>query len=124
LGEGTVSAFNPKVIRASAGSVFRLPFIQAKLKEFLGTLHHHSFRIMATSSHRGAPLNEIDLTQRVAIMIGNEGAGIPRDLTSVIDDTVAIPHSPKVESLNAGIAASILLYEASRQRGAGSPPRP
>jgi TrmH family RNA methyltransferase len=122
LCEGTVSAFNPKVIRASAGSAFRLPFIRTKLKEFLNTLHDQQFRIMATSSHRGLPLSEINLTQKAAIVIGNEGAGIPRDLASEIDDTVAIPHSPKVESLNAGIAASILLYEAARQRG--SVPQP
>lgn len=120
LGEGTVSPFNPKVIRASAGSVFRLPVIRATLKDFLHTLHSQQFRIAATSSHRGVTLNEVDLTHKIAVLIGNEGAGIPRELAHAVNQTIAIPHSFKVESLNAGIAASIVLYEASRQRNSAS----
>jgi TrmH family RNA methyltransferase len=51
------------------------------------------------------------------IVVGNEGAGVPAEILSMADELVTIPHSPRVESLNAGIAASILLYEAARQRG-------
>jgi RNA methyltransferase, TrmH family len=116
LGEGTVSPFNSKVVRASAGSLFRVPFIRGKLEEVMPELRQHGFRLLATSSHKGASLNEADFTPPLVLFIGREGAGVPGDLLVKMDGVVAIPHSPKVESLNAGVAASILLYEASKKR--------
>ena len=116
LGEGTVSSFNSKVIRASAGSVFRLPIVQTKLAAILHQLRELGLRLIATSSHKGTPLDQARLTGPLAIFIGSEGAGLPRDLLAEMTDTVVIPHSPTVESLNAGVAASIVLYEAARQR--------
>ena len=115
LGEGTVNPFNSKVIRASAGSVFRLPFVQIKLPEVLDQMRHLGLRLIATSSHKGTPLDQAMLSGPLAIFIGSEGAGLPRELLAQMTDTVAIPHSPTVESLNAGVAASIVLYEAARQ---------
>jgi len=116
LGEGTVSPFNSKVIRASAGSVFRLPVVQAKLQETLDQMRERGLRLIATSSHKGTPLDQANLTGPLAVFIGSEGAGLPRDLLAEMTEMVAIPHSPNVESLNAGVAASIVLYEAARQR--------
>ena len=123
LGEGTVSAFNSKVVRASAGSVFRLPIIHgqgksgtAKLEEVSQKLRSQGVRLIATSSHKGAPLDQADLASPAAIFFGNEGSGLPRDLMAKMDEVIAIPHTPQVESLNAGVAASIVLYEAARQR--------
>jgi TrmH family RNA methyltransferase len=115
LGEGTVNPFNSKVIRASAGSVFRLPMVQAKLLGTLNQMRELGLRLIATSSHKGTPLDQATLTGPLAIFIGSEGAGLPRELLAQMTDTVAIPHSPTVESLNAGVAASIVLYEAARQ---------
>jgi TrmH family RNA methyltransferase len=115
LGEGTVSPFNSKVIRASAGSVFRLPIVQAKLAGTLDQMRDLGLRLIATSSHKGTPLDQAKLTGPLAIFIGSEGAGLPRELLAEMTETVAIPHSPSVESLNAGVAASILLYEIVRQ---------
>jgi TrmH family RNA methyltransferase len=116
LGEGTVSAFNSKVVRASAGSVFRLPIARVKLAKILPQVRSSGLRLVATSSHKGMPLNEAKLTGPLAIFIGSEGAGLPHDLLFEMDETLAIPHSEHVESLNAGVAASIVLYEAARQR--------
>jgi TrmH family RNA methyltransferase len=116
LGERTASHFNSKVVRASAGSVFREPIIRAPLLETISTLKEHGFRAIATSSHKGRPLDELNLRGRVLLLIGGEGAGLPPAITAQADELVTIPHSPRVESLNAGIAASILLYEAARQR--------
>ena len=119
-GEGTVSPFNSKVIRASAGSVFRLPLVVAKsaggLEEVCARFKAHGVRLLATSSHKGTSLDEANLAGSVAIFVGNEGSGVPRDLISRMDETIAIPHTPQVESLNAGVAGSIVLYEAARQR--------
>ena len=118
LGEKTASHFNPKVVRASAGSVFREPVIRVPLLEAVGRLKEHRVRVVATSSHKGKPAHEIDFNGPVALLIGSEGAGLPPAVAAQADELVTIPHSPRVESLNAGIAASILLYEAARQRKA------
>jgi TrmH family RNA methyltransferase len=116
LGEGTVSPFNAKVVRASAGSIFRVPMIRGKLDAVCSQLCAQEIRLVATSSHKGTPLGEARLTGSLAMFIGNEGSGLPRDLTTRMDEVVVIPHAPQVESLNAGVATSILLYEAARQR--------
>jgi len=116
LGEKTVSHFNPKTVRGSAGSLFRQPLIRVKLGESMSALKEHGVRVLATSSHKGKPLQEADFTGAAMIVVGNEGAGVPAEILAMADELVTIPHSPRVESLNAGIAASILLYEAARQR--------
>jgi RNA methyltransferase, TrmH family len=116
LGEGTVGAYNNKVVRASAGSVFRVPIARTALASVTELLREKSFRLLATSSHKGVALPQADLRGDTAIFIGNEGAGIDKKLLSQMDELLMIPHSPKVESLNAGVAASILLYEAARER--------
>ena len=123
LGEGTVSPFNSKVVRASAGSVFRLPMVHAhgksaadKLEEVAEKLRTQGVRLIATSSHKGTALDQADLTGTTALFFGNEGAGLPRELMGRMDEFLSIPHTPLVESLNAGVAASIVLYEAARQR--------
>jgi TrmH family RNA methyltransferase len=116
LGEKTVSYFNSKTVRGSAGSLFRQPLLRVKLNESITTLKQHGVRVLTTSSHKGKPLHEADFTGAVMVVVGNEGAGVPAEILSLADELVMIPHSPRVESLNAGIAASILLYEAARQR--------
>lgn len=114
--ENTVSAWNWKAVRASAGSLFRLPSVKAKLSDSISHLRKGGIAVLAMSSHKGRSITEIDLTRPVALMIGNEGAGVPKDVLAQADEVVVIPHSEKVESLNAGIAASVVLYEASLQR--------
>jgi RNA methyltransferase, TrmH family len=114
LGEGTVSPFNSKVVRGSAGSIFRLPVLRAKLGNVLPRLREKGVRLVATSSHKGVPLPKANLAGPVAVLIGGEGAGVPRDWISKADELVAIPHAAQLESLNAGVAASIVLYEIAR----------
>jgi TrmH family RNA methyltransferase len=119
LGEGTAGPFNSKVIRASAGSVFRLPLAKTKLAEALPQMRAQGLRLVATSSHKSKPLGEVELSGPLAIFIGSEGAGLPRELLAQMHEVVAIPHSANVESLNAGVAASIVLYEVARKRALG-----
>ncbi len=73
-------------------------------------------RVLATSSHKGTAISQADLRGPVALIVGNEGAGLSKDVLVQADELVAIPQSARVESLNAGIAASVILYEAARQR--------
>jgi RNA methyltransferase, TrmH family len=121
LGERTVSAWNWKAIRASAGSMFRVPMAKVELAAALQEAKRRGVRVLATSSHKGTLISDSDLRDPVALMVGNEGAGLSKDLLVQADEIIAIPQSAKVESLNAGIAASIVLYEAARQRS--SPPQ-
>ena len=120
LGEGTVSPFNSKVIRASAGSIFRLPVVIAKsaggMEKICATMRSAEVRLIATSSHKGAALDQANLTGPVAIFVGSEGSGLSRELLAQVDELVTIPHATQVESLNAGVAGSLVLYEAARQR--------
>ncbi len=114
LTEGTVSPYNSKVLRGSAGSIFRLPLLQISSAELIPLLRAQGVRLIATSSHHGTPLPKISWTLPLAIFIGNEGAGLSRELMREMNDTLVIPQAPQVESLNAGVAASIVLYEAAR----------
>lgn len=124
LGEGTVSPFNSKVIRASAGSIFRLPVVIAKsaggMEKICATMRSAGARLLATSSHKGAALDQAKLTGPVAIFVGSEGSGLSRELLAQVDELVTIPHAAQVESLNAGVAGSLMLYEAARQRRSAS----
>ena len=114
LTEGTVSPYNSKVLRGSAGSIFRLPLLQISSAELIPLLRARGVRLLATSSHQGTPLPQIKWTLPLAIFIGNEGAGLSRELTRQMDETLVIPQAKQVESLNAGVAASIVLYEAAK----------
>jgi len=115
LTEGTVSPYNSKVLRGSAGSIFRLPFVRIASLELIPLLCSRGVRLLATSSHQGTPLPQIAWTLPFAIFIGNEGAGLSRELSRQMDETLVIPQAAQVESLNAGVAASIVLYEAARK---------
>src|SRR6266849_9043636 len=95
LGEGTVSPFNSKLVRASAGSVFRVPIARTKLHATLGAMRAQGLRLIATSSHKGFALPEAKFTGPLGIFIGSEGGGLPRDLISEMDEVVVIPHSSK-----------------------------
>ena len=116
LGEHTVSALNPKAVRAAAGSLFRLPVLRTKLAEVIPQLRERGVRLVASSSHRGGRLEQADLSGPLAIFVGSENAGIPKDVLKQMAEVVAIPQAPQVDSLNAAVAASILLYEAARKR--------
>ena len=115
---GTADPWSPRALRASAGSALRLPMLRGvALPVLLAQLKMAGLKIFATSAAAGeAGEIQQDLTQPCAIFIGSEGAGLPAELASAADGTISIPMSEQVESLNAGIAAAVVLYEAARQR--------
>ena len=115
---GTVNAWNQKALRASVGSVFRVPAVQATLDEIAG-LRARGIRLLATmgTEERGvSSAQDSDLSGACALLIGNEGAGLSEEWLEIADGRVGIPCPGPVESLNAAVAGSLLLYEASRQR--------
>ena len=113
---GTVSAWNPKAVRASAGSIFRVPMIAASMEECVLRLHEHDVTLWTTATRQAKEAHCADLARPVALIIGNEGNGVPHEIAAQADGSLTIPYPGPVESLNAAIATSVLLYEAARQR--------
>ena len=122
---GTVSIWNPKALRASAGSAFRVPLVRVSADEFIA-LQRDGLRLLAAvaeDSRSGTPplpAARVDLTGACGIVIGNEGSGLTEEWLELADGRITIPMPGPVESLNAAIAGSLLLYEAARQRAARS----
>lgn len=119
----TVSPWNQKAMRASAGSVFRLPIVAAREDDVFSALESRGIATLAAVANDGNSLIRQDLNRPTALILGNEGSGIPPEILRRATVRVTIPTPGTVESLNAAIAGSILLYEASRQRAttAGTP---
>jgi len=118
---GTADPWSPKALRASAGSTLRLPVLRGlAIPVLLAQLRIAGVKIYAASSlrngHAGETRAHADWREAAAIFVGNEGAGLPSEVTNAADAMISIPTSDAVESLNAGVAASIVLYEAARQR--------
>lgn len=115
--KGTASPFHPKTLRASAGSLFRVPFV-ASLDSALvrATLKQHRVAVYAAMPYTGTQklAGATDFVRRCAIVAGSEGRGVSKELRGIAEE-VAIP-TTGVESLNSAVAASVLLYEARRQR--------
>ena len=119
LTKGTVDVFNPKTVRATMSSVFRVPFITAEnLSEVIREFRkQYGIRTHAASLDPDGRIYEReDYRGPCAFVIGNEGNGLSADTAAAADDTVYIPMAGRIESLNAAVSASILMYEAARQR--------
>jgi TrmH family RNA methyltransferase len=113
---GAANPWSPKALRASAGSAFRLPSIHVTEPEALNLFDRYRIPAIAAVARGGTPIREARLTGPCALLIGNEGSGLSHILLSAAKHRVTIPTPGNVESLNAAIAGSLLLYEASRQR--------
>ncbi len=113
---GTVNPWNAKAVRASAGSVFRLPVVSLRVEEMTALLRERGVRLLAAAADGDVVLSEAGLDGPLALVVGNEGGGVPAEVMAAADARVAIRCPGPVESLNAAVAGSILLYEAARQR--------
>jgi len=117
MNEGTVDIYNPKTVRSTMGSIFRVPFVYVKdLPESVALLKESDVTCFA--AHLGAKRScyETDYKGPTAFFIGNEGNGLSDDIASLADAYIKIPMEGKLESLNAAVSAAILVYEAKRQR--------
>jgi TrmH family RNA methyltransferase len=113
----SVDPHAPKVVRSSGGAVFGIPVVEADDPvKVLDALGRHGRRCLAAVPAGGEHLERVDLTGSVAIVLGNETSGVPDDLASHLDGRVSIPVDPPAESLNVGMAATVLAFESARQR--------
>ena len=115
--EGTVDVYNPKSVRASAGSLFHVQVVSGgDPVEVLSTLGDWGVQRMATRPSGGTPYFRADLTRPSAIVLGNEASGLPAEVEELVDEVVTIPMAGRGDSLNVGMAAAVLCFEAARQR--------
>ena len=117
LGRGTVSPFNPKVVRGSSGTFLRVPFeFDIDLIDHINFLRSKGYTIIATDLHAKQTLRDIPARKlrKMAFLVGNEGAGTNPYFIEIADETVKIPMSSELESLNVSVAHGILSYEAAQ----------
>jgi TrmH family RNA methyltransferase len=117
LTPGCVDPGNPKALRASAGSLLRLP--TAAASDVVSAIRGSGRSLIATTGRGGKPYDAVDLVSPLALIIGQEGSGVSDALSAAADLRVTIPLGGRVESLNAAAAATVILFEAARQRRPG-----
>lgn len=120
LTEGCVDVWNPKVVRASAGSVLRVPVVEgAEVPGLLEVVRSAGLSTAGTVVADGLPPESQDLAGAVAVLVGSEAHGLSDDVQSALDVRLMIPMEGEVESLNAAVAGSLVAFEAARQRRVG-----
>ena len=114
LCEGCADPFSPKVVRSTMGAVFRLPCVMLTLAETAERLHRNGLPLYATALHEDSvPLSSVSLS-KAAVIIGSEGKGVTEQALRLSDRRVIIPMKGRAESLNAGVAAAIVIYEMTK----------
>jgi TrmH family RNA methyltransferase len=116
----SVDPYNPKTVRASAGSLFHVPFaVQPDPAATAAALADAGFRTLATVVREGEDYAALDWTVASAVFFGNESAGLDPALSASLDGAVVIPMAGRAESLNVGVASAVVAFEAFRQRRGG-----
>ena len=112
LGDTSVDLYNPKVIRATEGMIFHINVLRRNLLDFLPTLKGMNYKMVGTDVANGKDIRKLK-KENIALVLGNEGNGISENVKNLCDEFVNIKMSSNCESLNVGVAASILMYEVS-----------
>jgi len=112
----SVDPFSPKTLRATAGSIFHLPVVVAELTDALTQARTAGARTWAAIVRGGRPFGDVALAESSVVVIGNESEGLDDNAVALCDERLSIPMSGRSESLNVGVAASLILFEAMRQR--------
>ena len=109
-----VDLYNSKVIRATQGMIFNINIVTSDLKEEVNKLKEKGYKILTNRVYGGKLIRNLEKNDKFAIIIGNEGQGVSKELQNLSDEFIYIKMNQKCESLNAGVATSIILYELSR----------
>ena len=115
LSNNSVDVYNDKVIRSSEGMFFHINIVRKDLKELIAELHNKGYKVYGTKVDGGTLVDKIEKTDRYALVMGNEGNGVKEDILDLCDEFVYIDMNSKVESLNVGVATSIILYEFNKR---------
>ena len=114
ISDTSVDLYNPKVVRATEGMIFNLNIIRRNLEEVIPVLKNLGYKIVGTDVNKGVDVRDIP-KKNVAIVIGNEGSGMSNNIKNLCDEFINIKISDACESLNAGVAASIIMYEVNHE---------
>lgn len=110
----TVDAYNPKVIRSSQGMIFHIPIVERDLFEVIPELQQQGYKLYGTRVTHGKDLKTVDKCEKFAIIMGNEGQGVREEILDLCDEYLYIHMDERCESLNVGVATSIILYELDK----------
>ncbi|WP_335872702.1 TrmH family RNA methyltransferase [Bacillus sp. 2205SS5-2] len=116
LGTGTVDAYNPKVLRSAQGSHFHIPIYRQDLGRTIDVLKEKEVSIYGTALENGVNFSTVEMNSSFAILMGNEGSGVSRELLAKTDENLYIPIYGKSESLNVAVAAGILMYSGKARQ--------
>ena len=114
ISKDSVDLYNPKVLRATQGMIFSLNIIITDIKEKIQELKQNNYKIIGTDVNDGISVNTLEKNDKICIIMGNEGKGISEDIKSLCDKFIYIKMNEKCESLNVGVATSIILYELDK----------
>lgn len=115
LSKNTVDLYNPKVVRATEGMMYKINIIVKELEPFIKSLKE-KYTIYGTNVVNGTSLDSITIKDNIAVVIGNEGKGVSKNIENLCDSNIYINMSNKCESLNAAVASSIIMYEINKDR--------
>jgi TrmH family RNA methyltransferase len=118
-----VDVYSPKVVRAGMGAHFQLPLLQLETQDLAQVLETHNLTLLLAEAGAEQNYSQLDLTQPVALVVGGEAEGPSRALHQLPHTAVRIPMPGRAESLNAGVAGSILMAEVARQRAEPEQPQ-
>ncbi len=110
MSEGCADIFNPKVIRSTMGSIFRLPFVTDDLVSVIEMLKTEGVTVYGAALEGSSDYRKVEFSEKTAIVIGNEGNGISGNVLNAVNEKIRIPMKGQIESLNAAVSAAILLY--------------
>ncbi|MBQ9448343.1 MAG: RNA methyltransferase [Acholeplasmatales bacterium] len=111
LSDGCVDIYNDKVIRSSQGAIFKLNFIKGNLLDIIPTLE--GYDVYGTDVVNGISIKEVNKNKKIAVVMGNEGNGVSKEVRNILKKNIYIPLN-ETESLNVGVAASIIMYELNK----------
>ncbi len=114
LGEGCADRYNPKTLRASQGSIFHLPVLKLALDQVILDLQATGTKVIGSTMTNATSLYEIEHPERFALIVGNEGSGVSRELLKKSDQNIFVPIFGRAESLNVAVATGIMLYELKK----------
>lgn len=120
MGKGTVDLFNPKTVRSTMGAIFRMPFIYVNdIVEIIEKIKENGYGVYGAAMEGSVAYDKICYKEGAGIVVGNEADGISDRVSGCLTGSIRIPMEGKLESLNAAVAAALLMYEAARQRRTG-----
>ncbi len=118
VSEGSADPYHPRAVRATVGSIFRLPVVSRPIAAAIAAMREHGLTLVGTDPAAGTAYHRHDYSRSTAIFVGSEGRGLPAAVRAELDELVRVPLRPGVESLSLAAAAAVVLFEAARQRAA------